>query len=144
MADGHPRHVGAQLHHLAGGFQSQDFAGAGRRRVMPFALHQVGAVDGGGAHPDEHLVSRGRGVGDLGELEHFGAAGAAGDDRSQGSSISRFVTIWRFSNVFSSMRFTTSLSPIAPSGPYGGMYVMRSVSRLRSGPSDSKRCSWRQ
>ena len=51
-----PLHVGADLDHLARALEAEDGRGAGGRRIVSFALQQVGAIDRGGAHADAQLI----------------------------------------------------------------------------------------
>ena len=61
--------------------------GAGRRRVVALPLQEVGPVDRGGRHVEQHLARPGLGVGDLAVDQHLGAAGAVGDDRRIGRGL---------------------------------------------------------
>ena len=60
LADGlyHPRTL-----------QPQHLAGAGRRRVEPGFLRQIGAIDAGGADADSHLAPGGRLIRALNQLQ---------------------------------------------------------------------------
>src|SRR6266568_3943647 len=49
-------HLGADLDHFAGAFEPENGGSAGRRRIVTFALQQIGAIDGGRAHANAQLI----------------------------------------------------------------------------------------
>ena len=65
------RHVAAQDAELRG---AQPQAAGHQARDVRLASHVVPVVrvDGGGAHPDQHLVGRGHGLVDVGEVQVVG------------------------------------------------------------------------
>ena len=48
-------HTGAAGRHDAGHFESRNIAGAGRRRIFSFALHQVGTIQAGRRDANQHI-----------------------------------------------------------------------------------------
>lgn len=66
VADGHRGHAVTECPDGAGDLEPQDLRGAGRRRVVPRALLQVGVVHPGGGDLDEHLARGGHRVGQVG------------------------------------------------------------------------------
>ena len=66
VADREARRAGPQRRDLAGELEAGDVLRvAGRRRVEPALLHEVGAVEAGGAHAHQDLARAGLGIGVL-------------------------------------------------------------------------------
>ena len=74
----------ADLDDLACQFQPQHIGDAGGRGIIALALHGIGAVDARGMDPHAHLARAGTRQGAGNDLQHFGAAGAAGHQRHDG------------------------------------------------------------
>src|SRR5207249_4545496 len=74
--------LGAHLQHLAGTHEPQDRRGAGRRRVEPLALEEIGAVDRRGAYADAEVGRAEGGGGRLAHLEHRLVARLPDHDRA--------------------------------------------------------------
>ena len=72
--------AGSDLADPPGALQAGELGGAGRRRVVPLALHDVGAVHPGGHDVEDDLAAAGLGVGLLGPLEDLGATRLADGD----------------------------------------------------------------
>ncbi len=69
---------------LAGGLHADDRRRARWRRVEAATLQDVGAVDRGAVHADQHLAGGGDGVGDLAQAHHLGIAGLVDDNGTHG------------------------------------------------------------
>jgi hypothetical protein len=66
---------------LARHFEAEKIGGAWRRRIKPFPLHEVGAVDAGGGDADQHLAGGGARHRAAAGLQHLRPAGGAHLDR---------------------------------------------------------------
>ena len=79
-----PQGIDARAHAYdrPGDFETGDIRGAGRRRVMPAPLQEIGMVDPGRGGRDQHLAGRGRRP--LGEAQNLGPAGPGDLDAGHG------------------------------------------------------------
>jgi hypothetical protein len=81
IAHGEPAHVGADLDDLTGVLEPGDVGRrAGRRRVEPHPLEEIGAVQARPAHADAHVRRRQGRRGQVDELEDLGPAGLTDAD----------------------------------------------------------------
>ena len=74
----------AATHYRAGNLQTRNVGDARRRPVMSLALDDVGAVDPGRLHADQHLAQGGPGPGPGGRRQHLGTAEAGDFDAGHG------------------------------------------------------------
>lgn len=72
-------HLLAHFGYLARAFQPENLAGPGRRRVVTLPLQQVGPVDPGGYHLDQHLPGAGLRRLHLAHLQNVRATRFGGD-----------------------------------------------------------------
>ena len=86
VADVPVGYVGADRVDRAGDLEPGDVRRAGRRRVLPSALHHVGPIDTGRGHPDQHFARARNRPRTLDRNEHLGAPRLANFDGNHGSS----------------------------------------------------------
>ncbi len=73
-------HAGPAGDDLAAGLQTEDIGHAGGRLAQALALHDVGPVDAGRAHAQQHFAGAGRRHGPAGQRQDGGISRFAGDD----------------------------------------------------------------
>jgi hypothetical protein len=66
-----PARNGARLHDLARELQPEDVRLAGRRRIAPQPLKEIGAVHTGRANADEQITRARLRIGRIADLQHF-------------------------------------------------------------------------
>jgi len=73
--------VRAKSRDLSGDLESEDGTGIGRDGVSPQALQDIGTIDAGRVHADQHLLRCGTRHRGLRHLQHLRAAGARAFDQ---------------------------------------------------------------
>src|SRR5277367_6351030 len=62
-------HVAADGYDFAGALHAQDGRGAGRRRIKPLPLEEVGAIERGASYLDEKFGGAGDRIGSVAQME---------------------------------------------------------------------------
>ncbi len=84
-----------RLDDFAGDFQPQCFRRARRRRIVPGALQQIGAIDAGSMHADQHLPRRRTRARLLGGVQRVGVALAVADGDGGHRGIAHESAPWK-------------------------------------------------
>jgi hypothetical protein len=77
-------HAEPDRRHRAGDLEAGNVGRAGRRRILAHALHDIGPVDPGGGHFDQHLAGAGQRHRSAPGLQHIRPAGLGDFDRGYG------------------------------------------------------------